>query len=109
MSTSPGNIGRKVRSTEASTSTTPITVVVGGFDSASLPPAFMKFKQSEEKDKRTRDLVEVTGGLDPIRVLYNGLVPFAVAMFDTSSRECFGCLSPATILPAKRSSRTAPR
>ena len=87
---------------EASTSTTPITVVVGGFDSASLPPAFMKFKQSEEKDKRTRDIVEVTGGLDPIRVLYNGLVPFAVAMFEYFFSRVFRVLITCDDLACKK-------
>jgi hypothetical protein len=47
-----------------------------------LPAPSMQPPLLEGTDERSRDFVEFTKSLDPSRVIYNGLVPFAVAMFE---------------------------
>ena len=47
-----------------------------------LPVPLMQPPVPEGADEKTSDFVEFTKSLDPSRVIYNGLVPFAVAMFE---------------------------
>jgi hypothetical protein len=47
-----------------------------------LPDSVMPRPPIEPTDTRMRDFVEFTQSLDPARVIYNGLVPFAVSMFE---------------------------
>jgi hypothetical protein len=47
-----------------------------------LPDSAMQQPAIEPTDARMRDFVELTQSLDPARVIYNGLVPFAVSMFE---------------------------
>ena len=46
-----------------------------------LPDSVMPQPLVEPADAKMRDFVEFTQSFDPARVIYNGLVPFAVAMF----------------------------
>jgi hypothetical protein len=48
----------------------------------SLPDSQVSRPLVEPTDKKMRDFVEFTQSLDPTRVIYNGLVPFAVSMFE---------------------------
>jgi hypothetical protein len=48
----------------------------------SLPDSKVSRPIVEPTDKKMRDFVEFTHSLDPTRVIYNGLVPFAVSMFE---------------------------
>lgn len=56
----------------------------------SLPNPIMKFPQSNGVTKD--DFINFTQTLDPGRVLYNGLVPFAVAMFEYFFSQIFQIL-----------------
>ncbi|MCP4370225.1 MAG: hypothetical protein GY797_19245, partial [Deltaproteobacteria bacterium] len=48
-----------------------------------LPDPSMSYPaQTGEKGDKIDDLIEVTKSLDPSRIIYNGLVPFAVSMFE---------------------------
>ena len=47
-----------------------------------LPGPSMQPLQPEVMDAKMRDFVELTKSLDPSRAIYNGLVPFAVSMFE---------------------------
>jgi hypothetical protein len=47
-----------------------------------LPDSVMSWPPSKPADAKMRDFVEFTQSLDPARVIYNGLVPFAVSMFE---------------------------
>lgn len=47
-----------------------------------LPAPSMQPPEPEGMDEKMREFVEFTRSLDPSRVIYNGLVPFAVAMFE---------------------------
>ena len=52
-----------------------------------LPEPSMK--QPEPIDENIDDFIEFTKSLDPSRVIYNGLVPFAVSMFEYFFRKPF--------------------
>jgi hypothetical protein len=47
-----------------------------------LPGPSMQHPQVEVMDAKMRDFVELMKSVDPSRVIYNGLVPFAVSMFE---------------------------
>ena len=47
-----------------------------------LPKSSMQRPAPKDMDAKMRDFLELTNSYDPIRVLYNGLVPFAVSMFE---------------------------
>jgi len=47
-----------------------------------LPDSVISRPPIEPTDAKTRDFIELTQSLDPARVIYNGLVPFAVSMFE---------------------------
>ena len=47
-----------------------------------LPEPSMQLPTPKDTDAKMRDFVELTRSLDPSRVIYNGLVPFAVSMFE---------------------------
>lgn len=47
-----------------------------------LPDSVMSRPPVEPTDAKMRDFIELTHSFDPVRVIYNGLVPFAVAMFE---------------------------
>ncbi len=47
-----------------------------------LPDSAMQQASGEPMDAKMRDFIEFTHSLDPVRVVYNGLVPFAVSMFE---------------------------
>lgn len=49
-------------------------------------------KQSEIVDRKIDDFVKFTQSMDPSRVLYNGLVPFAVSMFEYFFSHAFQVL-----------------
>jgi hypothetical protein len=46
----------------------------------------------EKMDARTRDFIELMDSFDPSRVIYNGLVPFAVSMFEYFFSQVFRVL-----------------
>ncbi|MEO6561849.1 MAG: hypothetical protein ABIN99_02220 [Nitrosospira sp.] len=47
-----------------------------------LPETGMTAPKVDPADLRVRDFIELTNSFDPSRVIYNGLVPFAVSMFE---------------------------
>lgn len=47
-----------------------------------LPEPSIQYPQPAQVDAKMRDFVEFTKSLDPSRTIYNGLVPFAVSMFE---------------------------
>ena len=47
-----------------------------------LPDSSVPWLQMEPEDAKMRDLIELARSVDPARVIYNGLVPFAVSMFE---------------------------
>jgi hypothetical protein len=47
-----------------------------------LPVPSMQHPEPEDMDEKMREFIEYTKSMDPSRVIYNGLVPFAVAMFE---------------------------
>lgn len=56
----------------------------------SLPEASMK--QLQPVDEKMEDFIKYTQTLDPSRVIYNGLVPFAVSMFEYFFSQVFQVL-----------------
>jgi hypothetical protein len=57
-----------------------------------LPQPAMPWHIPEPMDAKTRQLVEYTQRLDPARVIYNGLLPFAVSMFEYFFSRAFRIL-----------------
>lgn len=47
-----------------------------------LPESSIATPKVVSADSRMRDFIDFTNSLDPARVIYNGLVPFAVSMFE---------------------------
>jgi hypothetical protein len=47
-----------------------------------LPEPSMQLSQPEVMDAKMRDFFETMKSIDPSRAIYNGLVPFAVSMFE---------------------------
>lgn len=47
-----------------------------------LPDSSIQAPDLQDADKKIRDFIEFSKSMDPSRVIYNGLVPFAVAMFE---------------------------
>ena len=56
----------------------------------SLPDNYIKYGEAEDDSKN--ETIEFIKMLDPSRVLYNGLVPFAVSMFENFFQETFKVL-----------------
>jgi hypothetical protein len=57
-----------------------------------LPESGIRVPSVEPKDAKMRDFLELTKSLDPARVIYNGLVPFAVSMFEYFFSQVFRVL-----------------
>lgn len=57
-----------------------------------LPEATVQVPREPPPDRKMRDFIEFTRSLDPIRIIYNGLVPFAVAMFEYFFSQVFRIL-----------------
>lgn len=57
-----------------------------------LPAPTMQPPEPAGMDKKMREFVEFTKSFDPSRVVYNGLVPFAVAMFEYFFSQVFRVL-----------------
>lgn len=57
-----------------------------------LPSSCQSSPMVDASDKKMHDFVEFTKSLDPVRVIYNGLVPFAVAMFEYFFSQAFKVL-----------------
>ena len=49
---------------------------------SALPSSIRHQVDVDELDSKMREFEEFTRSLDPVRVIYNGLVPFAVSMFE---------------------------
>ena len=47
-----------------------------------LPAISFQYPEPEVMDKKMSEFIELTKSMDPSRAIYNGLVPFAVAMFE---------------------------
>ncbi|MGD9523169.1 MAG: hypothetical protein AB7N73_06795 [Gemmatimonadales bacterium] len=58
----------------------------------SLPDATVQTPAPDSQDRRMRAFIEFTQSLDPVRVIYNGLVPFAVAVFEHFFSQVFRVL-----------------
>lgn len=57
-----------------------------------LPDSSIQAPDPQDADKKIRDFIELTKSMDPSRVIYNGLVPFAVAMFEHFFSQVFQVL-----------------
>lgn len=57
-----------------------------------LPMPSLQHPDPEEMDEKMRDFVEFIKSKDPSRVIYNGLVPFAIAMFEYFFSKIFQVL-----------------
>lgn len=59
-------------------------------------------KQMQPVDNKIDDFIEYTQSLDPSRVIYNGLVPFAVSMFEYFFSQVFQVLIKYDVLALKK-------
>lgn len=59
---------------------------------SALPDSVVRLPSVESADAKVRDILEYTNSLDPARVIYNGLVPFAVSMFEYFFSQVFKVL-----------------
>lgn len=75
----------------------------------SLPDSQMSRPLVETTDKKMRDFVEFTQSQDPARVIYNGLVPFAVSMFEYFFSSLFRVLIAYQSLCFGKAGITQPR
>lgn len=57
-----------------------------------LPSPAIQTPVSGSPDRKMQDFIEFTKSLDPARVIYNGLVPFAVALFEHFFSQVFRVL-----------------
>jgi hypothetical protein len=55
----------------------------------SLPAPAFEPRSTEQMDSKAKQLIEFTNSFDPSRIIYNGLVPFAVAMFEYFFSKAF--------------------
>lgn len=57
-----------------------------------LPHPMKQAPVPQSRDRKMQDFIEFTQSLDPARVVYNGLVPFAVAVFEHFFSQVFRVL-----------------